>query len=291
MQNCSRVVLGVIVPAWHGESLLHRSLDSLCVQEFTAPDAAKQIAVIVAVNDGGPLTYEAALAWSRAIEGAGYHYEVIRTPPGRRAAIDFAEARIEECARMYLDQDAKLSKRAVQAVLDHVSTPRAQPFLALHIEFETSPALIVNAFLRGWKSIPYVTRSPTTAGCYVVTEEGRRRWTHFPFLASDDKYVRLMFAPDERHLLADENYEVVPPASVSDLIRARLRYRHGNRQLAAWRAARGLKNDGDRSKGFTAVIAQPSRWIGLIAVLFVGTAVAFAGAFCDAIRNAKDNGG
>jgi hypothetical protein len=38
-------------------------------------------------------------------------------------------------------------------------------------------------------------------GCYAVSSEGRRRWTMFPDLISDDKFVRLYFSEREQRVI------------------------------------------------------------------------------------------
>lgn len=217
----------VIVPAWRCAATIGRSLESLAAQAGgPAPH------VIVAVNDGDPASVAAAEAHRGALEARGMRFDVISTPPGRRAAFAGAEAiAAPGGARLYLDQDARLSPGALAALARAADGGEAR-MIALALRFTRSPSFAVRAFLRAWLSLPYVQASPVVAGAFAVSAAGRARWTALPPLASDDKFVRMCFAPAERSYLADEHYEVIAPASFGELVRRRAGYMRGNRELA-----------------------------------------------------------
>jgi hypothetical protein len=161
--------------------------------------------------------------------------------------------------RLYLDQDARLSPHALSAIFAALTPGTGIHFAAPRGLFDPSPSLLVRAFCRYWCSLPYSDASPVTMGAYAVSAEGRRRWGALPHLASDDKFVRMLFAPEERRLLASESYHVVAPRDWGELIRARRRYLRGNRELA--RATHLAPLDPiPRYRGVLRPLLRPSAW-------------------------------
>ena len=243
----------VIVPAWQCEHQIVRSLSSLAAQRL---DGMSPPHLIVAVNDGRGESIAAAQHHVRQVADAGWRVEVIATPPGRRAAIAAAEDRAAAGARLYVDQDAILSPGAMAAFARAASDDGPARFVTFALTFDRSPSPIVRRFLRAWLALPYVTASPVVAGVFGVSRAGRARWDRLPALASDDKYVRLLFAPHERVRIADQRYQVLPDATVARLVRARARYVRGNRQLA-----RVLPPDpARRHAGLARLLLRPARW-------------------------------
>jgi hypothetical protein len=115
-----------------------------------------------------------------------------------------------------------------------------------------------------------VTAAPVTIGAYAVSAAGRLRWGAFPSLHSDDKFVRSQFHRDERQTLDDCSYEVLLPASLSELVRARRRYNNGNRELASLLRGKPGHNDVPRHAGVAQrLLKQPDRWLSVAAFLTV----------------------
>ena len=218
-------VLGIVIPAYHGAHTLHRSLESIGDQDFRG-----SLQVVVAVNDGLTETADAAHRMLAPIRDAGADCTVVETERGRRSALNFAEKILSTGPRLYLDQDARLSRRSLTELFEILRPTTSIEFAALRPQIAPSSRRLIRAYYDAWCDLPYVRESPATMGAYAVSANGRGRWTEFPEIHSDDKFVRLQFAPAERAVV-DASYEVLAPDSLPELIRARRRYIRGNREL------------------------------------------------------------
>jgi glycosyltransferase involved in cell wall biosynthesis len=254
--------LSVIIPVYHGADTLGRSLTALADQRFDDGDGlqASDVEVLLALNDGRQDSEAAAEAHVASLRARNFRVRLLRTSPTRRAAIAAADAvAAVGTHRLYLDQDARLSPHALSAIFASLAPGTGIHFAAPRARFDPSPSLVVRAFCRYWCALPYCDASPVTMGAYAVSAEGRRRWGALPQLASDDKFVRMLFAPKERLLLASESYHVVAPRGWRELIRARRRYLRGNRELA--RATHLAPPDPiPRYRGILRPLLRPSAW-------------------------------
>jgi dTDP-4-dehydrorhamnose reductase len=253
----------VIVPVYHGAGTLGRSLNALANQRFDDCNGlcASDVELLLALNDGRKDSEGAAEAHVASLRARNFRVRLLRTPPTRRAAIAAAEqVSAVGTHRLYLDQDARLSPRALSAIFAAFTPGTGIHFAAPRGLFDPSPSLLVRAFCRYWRSLPYSDASPVTMGAYAVSAEGRQRWDSLPYLASDDKFVRMLFSPEERKLLASESYHVMAPPGWGDLVRARRRYLRGNRELA--RATHLAPLDPiPRYRGVLRPLLRPSTWV------------------------------
>ncbi len=248
--------LRVIVPAYRGAAVIARSLHSLASQRYDMRLAPADTGVIVAVNDAGADTFDAAIAFAPRFAAAGVAFDVIRAPRGRVHALTAADRIVPAAAhRVFADQDAALSPGALAALAGALDTPGIE-FATLAPRFDRSASRWVRIYCKGWSRLPYVRRSPVTMGLFAVSAAGRRRWDEWPPLAADDKFVRLCFAVRERRLVADESYTVLPPPSRGALIAARARYRRSNRQLRI----DGHHDALARHAGLAGAAADPRNW-------------------------------
>lgn len=250
----------IVIPAWRGEATIHRSLASLAQQREGSSFHPSGVRVIVAVNDGSAATVAAAEAHRSALEARGYRYDVISSAPGRRAAFHVAETGVGPSPRLYLDQDARLSPGALDALAGALCGTERPVFAALRPRFSASPSALVRSFLRAWTSLPYFTASPVTMGAYAVSRVGRARWNQLPPIGADDKFVRLLFDPVERLVLADHSYEVLAPTTFGELLAARRRYARMNRELTSHLRRSGPVADADRHAGLALVLRRPRAW-------------------------------
>ncbi len=261
----------VIVPVYHGADTLARCMTALGDQRFDDVGGlqAGDVEVLLALNDGRRDSESVAEAHVASLRSRNFNVRLLRTSPSRRSAIAAAEA--VACAgthRLYLDQDARLSPHALSNLFAAFEQNTNIHFAAPRAWFDRSPSFIVRAYCRSWRALPYCDASPVTMGAYAVSAEGRRRWGTLPQLASDDKYVRMLFAPTERLLLASESYHVVPPQSWRELIRTRRRYLRSNRELA--QATHLARPDPiPRYKGALSPMMRPSAWFDF--AIFVAT--------------------
>jgi glycosyltransferase involved in cell wall biosynthesis len=261
---------GVVIPAYNGAELLGRSMNSLAQQRFDG-----DLRVVVGVNDGRADTLATAERLGSLLRRPGAACVVLRTPPGRCAAFRAAEELLPPGPRLFLDQDAVLSPGAV-AALAAVLTPGTGVHFAVPVlRLAPRRSRVSRAYYRMWRELPYVRRSPVTIGAYAVSAAGRRRWESFPTLYSDDKWVRWHFAPAERRVVRTASYQVIVPDGVRALIRARHRYRRGNRELARLSPPPPYADDVIRRDGaLRCLTARPGRWPAAAVFLAVHVAAA-----------------
>jgi hypothetical protein len=255
--------LGIVIPVWQGAALLPRSLEGLLGQD----DLPGTVTVVIVVNDVEPRAHLAARQVAESYAGRmaerGYAYHVLSCPPGRRTAFAAGEAILPVGARVYLDQDAMLSGGALARLAPLICRTGRATFATLSLRFTTSRSGIVRRVLQTLCALPYVIASPVTAGCYAVSAEGRALWDwdKMPASVGDDKFVRRLFPPSERHLVREESYEVVAPDSYRALLAARTRYARMNQAL---KNVTGLFPDTGRGAGVLRHLQRPEHWLGAV---------------------------
>ncbi|MDI6098835.1 hypothetical protein QLQ12_09510 [Actinoplanes sp. NEAU-A12] len=233
----------------------------------------RDVHVVVAVNDTRADSYDRAVDLAPALRAGGVTCTVIRTPPGRSAALRAGDRLLPPGPRLYLDQDAALSPGAVATLLAALAPGTGVHFAAPVLRLAPARSAVTRAYYRIWRELPYVRRSPATFGAYAVSAEGRSRWDELPDMHSDDKWVRWHFAPDERLVVPAEWYEVVAPDGLADLVRARRRYRRGNRELVGLAAQPPYPDDHIRYRGIVrSLLADPAAWPSAAVFLAVHSA-------------------
>lgn len=201
-------------------------------------------------GDHSAMVAEECLKWLRAKNIAALH--IATKTASRCNALNIAEA-YAQGHRIYLDQDARLLPAALEDVRKEFA--RGFPFVGGRASWRT-PSVWVAEAMRVWGEVPYVERSPVTAGMYGISEEGRKRWGRWPDNAPDDKFARLHFRPSERARVDRAIYEVAAAGTVRELCRLRSRYRRSNEQVAA-HFPHLAENDLPRSEGLLKVMMQP----------------------------------
>jgi hypothetical protein len=83
-------------------------------------------------------------------------------------------------------------------------------------------------------------------GLYATNAKGRARWKEFPAIYSDDRFVRLQFAPHERFKTAAK-YSWPLPEGFANLVHVRHRWSEGNMELSE-KYPELIRNDSQRNK-------------------------------------------
>jgi hypothetical protein len=276
---------GVVIPTHNGSLLLDRSVGSLSRQAFAGELRADGVRVVVAVNDERADSYARAVESLPPLAAAGIECTVIRTGPGRSAAIRAADGLLDGCPRLYLDQDAALSPNALDTLAAALAPGTGAHFAVPVLRLARPRSRLSRAYYRVWRDLPYVLRSPVTCGAYAVSAAGRGRWAELPRLHSDDKWVRWHFAAHERRVVEAASYEVVPPDGLVALIRARHRYERGNRELVTAGGAPPYPDDAIRRDGVVrSLVGHPARWPAAAVFAAVHGTVAVLGAWRGADR-------
>lgn len=201
--------------------MIGRCLDALL--QGQRPDG---LDILVVCNGCFDNTAEIARAYGEPVR-------VIETEVASKThALNLGDAAARGFPRIYMDADVVLSPNAVKGIAAPLedgsflaSAPRPVDV------FLPAASWAVRAYYRFWGALPYIQEGMIAAGVYALSRAGRERFGEFPGLISDDGYVRLLFAPHERTLVADATSSVFAPTSLSHLLKIRTRSRLGFLQL------------------------------------------------------------
>jgi len=144
-------------------------------------------------------------------------------------AINTAESHASFDNRVYLDADVIISPQ----LLAEMATALDQPdpvYVSGTVQIPRSKSWVTRAYAKVWAQLPFVRDGVPGIGLYAFNAAGRARWDEFPAIYSDDRFVRLQFAPSERVKLA-ATYEWPLPVGFSNMVKVRRRWCEGNDEL------------------------------------------------------------
>ena len=135
--------------------------------------------------------------------------------------------------RAYVDADVTIDADAILA-LAHVLEGQDALVAAPRFRVDTRDSKwLVRQHYRIWELSEYRTTGHIGSGVYAVSAAGRARWTEFPDVIADDRFVQQRFALDERRTLPDHSFSVRAPRTFAAQLRRTIRIDAGNRQLPA----------------------------------------------------------
>lgn len=260
-------MFSVIIPCCNEENYIRGCLDAL-VAQTGLPDG-HGIEVIVAANGCKDRTVAIARACEGAFAARGFALQVLDIPePGKIGALNRAEAVARFGARVFVDADVILSE-GVLAELGTLLDADTPVYASATVDIPTPRSVFSRAYARVWTNLPFVRDGVPGIGLYAVNAPARSRWEAFPPIYSDDRFVRLNFAPHERRK-ARARYRWPLPEGLGNLIRVRRRWTEGNRELVE-KYPQLIANDSERNNNASnlrALMATP-----LASAVFVGVYV------------------
>lgn len=221
IQRHAQQTITVVIPAHNEASVLTR-----CLNALLADAGSGEFRVVVVANGCTDATYGIAAQYGPPVEA-------LETPiASKTAALNLAESVLsdDDFPRLYLDADLVLSTQAARDVCRAINQPdtlAAAPKFAFDMAGCSWP---VRAFYRVWQSMSYFDAG-RLAGAFALSRAGRKRFEAFPDVISDDGYVRLQFAPSERHTIDACVVTVYPPRNLRDLLRIKTRSKLGTSEL------------------------------------------------------------
>lgn len=215
-------MLSVIIPASNEAGYI-----GPCLAALFASSGVRGQAIVVA-NGCQDRTADVA----RGVAASGWDLVVIeRAEGGKPAALNAGDAVAAFATRVYLDADVTVSP-GLMAALAQVLDTDAPRYASGTPHIPRAKSAVTRAYARFWQRLPFNKTPAPGYGLFAVNAAGRARWGDFPALISDDTFVRLHFAPDERRQVA-EAYNWPMIEGFAALARVRRRQDAGVRQLAA----------------------------------------------------------
>jgi glycosyltransferase involved in cell wall biosynthesis len=219
--------VSVLIPAHNEASVIRGCLHALIDQ--TIPRAVRLIVVANGCSDD---TAAIARTFIPAARLRGFELMVFELSKGSKPdALNFGDLFMLPGVRLYVDADVRLSRDALEGVAAELESGRCH-LCAPALQVEQAGSAFTRSYAKVWQELPVVRFGVIGCGLYAVSEAGRRRWSRFPSIISDDKFVRLSFAPHERRVASRGAFRVQMPEGLRELTLVRGRWCRGNRDLA-----------------------------------------------------------
>jgi glycosyltransferase involved in cell wall biosynthesis len=236
-------LLTVIVPSHNEENHIGACLEAVLAQEDLPPNHKVQI--IVAGNGCQDRTVEIAKGKVKAFNNAGFILTVLDIEKGNKMnALNKAEAVASYQNRAFVDADVVIGPRILRELADILAqdTPL---YASGTVAIPRPKSFVSRAYAKVWTNLPFVHDGVSGIGLYAVNGKGRARWAAFPPIYSDDRFVRLQFAPNERRK-TKATYAWPLPEGLRNLLNVRHRWSEGNMELVD-KYADLIANDSERN--------------------------------------------
>ncbi len=214
-------MISVIVPANNEEAYI-----AACLEAILAQETARAVEVVVAANGCTDRTLDIVLSYRMRFSERGWVLKLLDIEkPGKPNALNSADAAASGAERIYLDADVIMSPTLVEEIAAALELNRPV-YASGRMRIAAAKSWATRAYGRIWARLPFVTQGVPGAGLFAVNAAARARWESFPEIISDDTYVRLKFAPEER-VLVEAFYEWPLVEGIAALVRVRRRQNRG----------------------------------------------------------------
>ena len=187
-------MLSVILPASNEEAYIGACLMALFASD-PVPGGAE---VVVVANGCRDATADRARAMAGAAKAAGWGFQVLeRAEGGKPGALNAGDGAANGTMRAYLDADVIVTPPVMAELAWALSGPSPR-YAGATPRIPPARSAVTRAYARFWQRLPFAQGVAPGYGLFAVNAPARARWGEFPALISDDTFVRLQFAPDER---------------------------------------------------------------------------------------------
>lgn len=190
----SQTTLSVNIAAHNEEGYIGDCLNALLQQD----ESAGRVEVIVAANACTDRTAEIVSGFGAYFEERHWRLILLKIDePGKPNAFNQGDLVKTGNSTIYLDADVRCDPKLLGQL--RTALDRPQPVYATGTLQVTPPKTwVTRRYSDFWVRLPFVRGGAVGAGLFSVNAAGRKRWGLFPAIISDDTFVRLNFAPDER---------------------------------------------------------------------------------------------
>lgn len=210
----------IIVPAHNEATVIRACLDSLLKQ-------ASVDRIIVACN--GCTDTTASIVQSEYPQVTCLDLSI----PSKVNALNEAEKHVLSWPVFYIDADTKLSSGAIQKITEVMAQGNLLLAAPEPVIDTSHSSWFVKQYYKVWLSLPYIREGVVATCSFVISAEGRKRFSNFPNVINDDGFVRCQFSANERGNVPDTKVFITAPQNIKSLIKIKTRARLGNMQLAA----------------------------------------------------------
>ena len=213
-------MISIVIPAHNESAVIGRLLTALSDGPLRS-----EMDIIVVCNGCTDNTAEVA-------RRTDPQARVIETDTASKIhALNLADAATSHFPRLYIDADIVISQETVGRLAARLQQgPLA---VAPHPQIVTEGcSLPVRAYFFIRRMLPSTREGVGGSGVYGLSEAGRRRFSVFPPVTSDDGFVRIQFAEGERETVAGAASFVQAPHRLRDLVSTKSRSHFGNYELA-----------------------------------------------------------
>lgn len=220
-------MLSVIIPASNEAAWIGPCLAAL----FASGPVAGGAEAVVVANGCRDDTAARARDMDQIAVARGWRLTVIDRPePGKPGALNAGDAAAQGEVRAYLDADVTVSP-ALMGQLVLALSPPAAAYATGRATIPRARSGVTRAYARFWQRLPFAAGEAPGMGLFAVNATGRARWGAFPPIISDDTFVRLQFAPEER-LQVSAGYDWPMIEGFGALVRVRRRQDAGVAEIA-----------------------------------------------------------
>jgi glycosyltransferase involved in cell wall biosynthesis len=208
----------IIVPAHNEAAVIERCLDSLVKQKGIDT-------LIVACNGCSDNTAELVRQYPKII-----CLEIDK--PSKTNALNEAEQHITSYPVFYLDADTHLQAGAIEKITQTLQEQTQLHLVAPTPKIDVSKSSwLVQQYYKIWLDLPYIKSGVIATCSFIVTEQGRKRFDHFPDIINDDRFIHCQFKANEVSNIAGSEIYIQAPRTLYSLIKIKTRARLGNMQL------------------------------------------------------------
>lgn len=223
-------MLTVIIPSFNEENYIAACLEALLTQAGLPDNHSVQ--VIVAANGCHDATVSIAQRYAPEFARAGFDYLTLNiAQPGKTNALNVADGHAEFANRAYLDADVVLGPGFLAELLLALRSETDPVYIGGSVEVPRSRSWVTRAYARIWTNLPFVREGVPGIGFYAFNAAGRARWSEFPEIIGDDRYVRLQFRDSERKRLK-ATYKWPLPEGFFNMVKAKRRWSEGNLEVS-----------------------------------------------------------
>ena len=208
----------IIVPAHNESAVITRCLDSLIKQEGVDT-------LIVACNGCTDNTKDLVEQYPDII-----CLDIKK--PSKTNALNEAEKYVTNFPIFYLDADTVLEDGAIQHIIQTLNDKPQLKLVAPTPNIDTSKSSwLVKQYYKIWLQLPYIKAGVIATCSFIVTEQGRKRFDHFPDVINDDRFIHCQFKAEEVSNISGAKIYIQAPRTIYSLIKIKTRARLGNMQL------------------------------------------------------------